>query len=369
MLANVYSKSHIQSSQAAKEQARIIIYERLLPAIADSSSSALEPNGIDVHSLFLATAMDFISAYIFGISKGTNFIQNKSYRDHWLDLYNSRNEHHFWPQEMTGLTAFMQKLGVWMYPRWVDDANEELAQWNTRLCSEALEAQDATWTKSAIADEPVVMNSLNAGIDKEEKLNGQTSPLYSTVIKQRELSVSSELFDHVLAGQETTGTTLTYLCWHMSDSTKLQQRLRDELLTLQPNMLCKDQQPGATPDAKELDALPLLHGVIMETLRLHAPIPGSLARRTPYPSSNIGGYNVPGGVRISGLAHTMHRDKDVFPQPHLWDPNRWLAAESTEEERRERHRQFWAFSSGGRMCIGSNFAMIGRFRSVSHGSV
>lgn len=29
----------------------------------------------------------------------------------------------------------------------------------------------------------------------------------------------------------------------------------------------------------------------------------------------------------------------------------------TEEQRRERDRWFWAFSSGGRMCIGSNFAM------------
>ncbi|KAK3945624.1 hypothetical protein QBC46DRAFT_371221 [Diplogelasinospora grovesii] len=28
-----------------------------------------------------------------------------------------------------------------------------------------------------------------------------------------------------------------------------------------------------------------------------------------------------------------------------------------DEQRRRRNRQFWAFSSGGRMCIGSHFAM------------
>jgi hypothetical protein len=35
----------------------------------------------------------------------------------------------------------------------------------------------------------------------------------------------------------------------------------------------------------------------------------------------------------------------------------------SEEQRRERDRHFWAFSSGGRMCVGSNFAVFGLFAS------
>ncbi|KAK0382747.1 hypothetical protein NLU13_9843 [Sarocladium strictum] len=358
MLANVYSKSYIHSSEAAKAQACSILYERLLPALDESASPALEPNGLDVHSLFLATATDFISAYVFGLKGGTNFIQDKGYRQHWLALYNSRNEHHFWPQEMPKLTSWLKACGIWLYPSWVDTANAELSDWNSKLCQRASISTSHEPSEGA-ADEAIVWNSLASGIEKEAKVNGEASLLYSTLLQQRDLSVASELFDHVLAGQETTGTTLTYLTWHLSKRSALQEKLRQELLTLTPNMLWQTGEDYKLPDSKQLDSLPLLHSIIMETLRLHAPIPGSQARRTPFPGSVVGGFNIPGGVRISGLAYTLHRDESVFPDALQWDHTRWLPSVATEEELRQRQRQFWAFSSGGRMCIGSNFAMHG----------
>lgn len=40
----------------------------------------------------------------------------------------------------------------------------------------------------------------------------------------------------------------------------------------------------------------------------------------------------------------------------MWRPERWL--EVTQDERDEMMRWFWAFGSGGRMCIGNNLAVI-----------
>jgi cytochrome P450 len=361
MISNVYSKSFLQSSQAAKCQTQTILLDRLLPLIQESSSPALFPTGLDVHSLFLATTMDFIAGYVFGLGTGTNFIQDKGYRGHWLELYNARNDHHFWPQELPSLTRFFKRFGVWLYPRWVDDANAELAAWNVDLCRKTTAA--ASEGAKGTADEPVVFNSLNAGIDRESKTKGANSILYSTVIQQRDLSVQSELFDHVLAGQETAGIALTYLSWHLSKDPDLQLALRRELLTLSPNFKL-GQQPPALPDPKHLDSLPLLHAIITETLRLHAPLPGPQARRTPHPSCAINGLYIPGGVRIAALAYTLHRDEKIFPNPGRWDYRRWLPSEATQEQLRERQRQFWAFSSGGRMCIGSHFAMNGTYLSL-----
>ncbi|KAH7319776.1 cytochrome P450 monooxygenase [Stachybotrys elegans] len=354
MMANVYSKSYLQSSQAAKDQAKIILYQRLLPLLKESTLPQYKPNGIDVYSTFLGATMDFISAYIFGISTSTNFIQNKGYRGHWLELYSARHGHLFWSQELPSLTGFFKGLGVWLYPRWVDYANDELAAWNLDLCNKAEKYLSKEAAMNTEADEPVVLRSLNAGVDKETAANGTGSILYSTVIQQRRLSVASEVFDHILAGQETAGIALTYLSWEMSQRPELQEQLRAELLTLKPNFLMKD---ASLPDPKHLDALPLLHAIVMETLRLHAPIPGPQARQTPYPQCIIDGYEIPGGVRIAAAAHTLHLDERVFPKPLEWDPKRWIQAEATEEEWKARHRQFWAFGSGGRMCIGSNFAL------------
>lgn len=351
MISNVYSKSYIQSSPAAAAQARIIVHERFLPALDRS----LAEQGVDVYSLFLAVVMDFISAYIWGISRSTNFVENKGYREHWLELYKSRNDYPFFPQELPRLTAFCKRLGMHPYPSWVDAANKELAEWNTALCEQTLEHLETSRGKRSPEDEPVVMVALLHGIDKEE-VHGEKSPLYSTTILQRDRSVQSELWDHVLAGQETAGLALTYLCWRMCQHPELQTKLREELQTLQPGARL-DEKPSL-PDPRKLDSLPLLNAIVMETLRLHAPIPGPQPREAPFPSAKLGPYTIPGGVRIAAMAQTLHQDERIYRQADRWDPMRWLD-ETDEERRKAMNRQFWAFSSGGRMCIGSNFAMHG----------
>lgn len=343
MVSNVYSKSFIQSSPSAAAQAKLIVHERFLPAL----EASLADQGIDVYSLFLAVVMDFISAYIWGISRSTNFVQDKGYREHWLELYKSRNDFPFFPQELPRLTAFCKRLGLWLYPRWVDDANRELAAWNSVICERTLEdLATSQRSTTGTADEPVVMKALLGGLDKEAA-RSEKSPIHATAILQRDASIQSELWDHVLAGQETAGLALTYLTWRLSQHPSLQAALRTELLTL-----------AATNDAKALDGLPLLHAIVLETLRLHAPIPGPQPREVRSPSALFGPYEIPGGVRIAGLAQTLHRDASVFPEPERWDPMRWVE-ERDEERLRAMHRQWWAFSSGGRMCIGSNFAMQG----------
>jgi len=43
---------------------------------------------------------------------------------------------------------------------------------------------------------------------------------------------------------------------------------------------------------------------------------------------------------------SLHRNPDVFKDPLDFNPDRWLDASV------EMKKWFWAFSSGGRMCIG-----------------
>ncbi|KAL9036907.1 MAG: hypothetical protein Q9214_005932 [Letrouitia sp. 1 TL-2023] len=94
----------------------------------------------------------------------------------------------------------------------------------------------------------------------------------------------------------------------------------------------------------------------METLRLHSPIPGPQPRITPSNfTSLVNSPPLPPGIRVSSQAYTLHRNSRVFPSPLTWNPSRWLDA--SEAHKTEMGRWFWAFGSGGRMCVGSNFAM------------
>ncbi|GKT44194.1 cytochrome P450 monooxygenase [Colletotrichum spaethianum] len=378
MISNAYSKSFIHASEAANAQSRTILFERLLPVLSASAfSEPLSGAGIDVFSMFLATTMDFITTYVFGLRNATDFIRDKAYRDHWLQLYLARANHGFWPQELPRLTALCAKVtgGRWKpYPAWVDDANAEIAAWNRKLCEAADDSirgrSNKVSSSAGVAgkqegedpvNEPVVFRALEAGIEKERLANGAASLLYQTTILQKDLSMASEVMDQVLAGQETAGIALTYLAWHLSKSPGVQLSLHHELLTLSPSLVIAPDSsfPSPFPDPKQVDALPLLHAVIMETLRLHAPIPGPEPRRTPHhPPCRLGGFHVPGGVRVAALGYTLHRNVEVFPDPEAWDPTRWLDESGIgEERRREMMRYFWAFGSGGRMCVGSNFAM------------
>lgn len=370
MISNTYSKSYLHSSPALKCQSQVILYHRLLP-ILNSAASAFEGGtGIDVHDLWNATTMDFITCYQFGLKNGSNFLQDEPYRRHWLSLYHGRKTYTFFPQEMPRLYRFLRLFRIHLVPRWVDDANQELEQWTQDRCDATmafLKNREAGGDRD-FGDEPVVLSALLTGLEKESKVKRDASVLNDTALKYPRLSIASEMIDQLAAGHETSGITLTYLSWQLSRNLLLQDKLRAELLSLSPNMRLSDTSASEMiPDPKNLDALPLLHAVLMETLRLHAAIPGGQPRMTPYPSCTLGPFpDIPGGVRVEAQGHSVHRNAHVYPDPEKWDYTRWLDAENgyTEQQRIERDRWFWAFSSGGRMCVGSNFAMHGKFRSA-----
>lgn len=92
------------------------------------------------------------------------------------------------------------------------------------------------------------------------------------------------------------------------------------------------------------------------------------ATNPPSRSTTLEGYNIPAGIRVHCNAYTLHRNEEVFPAPESWVPERWLLGnaedEAGQERLREMKRWFWAFGSGGRMCLGSHLAVQSRLTSL-----
>lgn len=150
--------------------------------------------------------------------------------------------------------------------------------------------------------------------------------------------MAGECLDHMAAGIDTTGDGLCFLLWELSQprSLKYQHRLTEEL---------KEGVARGTV----LDQLPLLDAIICEGLRCFPPIPMTLPRYVPAEGRSIDGYFLPGGTRVGCQAYSIHRINDnVFPEPDLFNPDRWLGAEGDAERR----RMLFAFANGGRGCIG-----------------
>lgn len=150
------------------------------------------------------------------------------------------------------------------------------------------------------------------------------------------IQMSAECMDHMAAGIDTTGDSLCFLMHELSlpRSESIQRHLRQEI--------------SQNPDAR-IDELLYLDAVIKEGLRLFAPIPMSLPRYVPESGRNICGYDCPEGAIVSCQAYSLHlANPDVFPNAESFMPERWLQKEGEAE----RNRLLFAFSAGGRGCIG-----------------
>ncbi|KAL2218219.1 putative cytochrome P450 monooxygenase [Thermoascus aurantiacus ATCC 26904] len=335
MLSNVYSKSYLQNSPDLQIISSAIVLDRLLPLL---EGLALTGKPMNVLPLMQAVGMDFMSAYLFGMAIGTDFIRDVGYRDRWLACYETfKNQH---PRE--------RALGE--IERWCLLLCEKTAAWERARA----EKRDRVYSDKFVTN-PVVYRQLSQCLEKtpHESLSGP-----------EHLVIASEMLDHLVAGHETTGITFTYLMWEMSQRPELQARLRQELLTLSPPLKYPtplDSIEGdlsRLPPAHAIDSLPLLNAVLLETLRLHAAVPGLQPRVTPFSSTPtiIEGYeNIPGGVKVSSSAYTLHRNPDIYLEPLAWIPERWMEVESGKAE--DMRRLLWAFGSGRRMCLGSNFAL------------
>ncbi|KAI4205039.1 MAG: hypothetical protein LQ350_000666 [Teloschistes chrysophthalmus] len=351
MLSNVFSKSFLQSSKDALEMTRLIVFDRLLPTL---DSSAVKDSPVEVYELNYGTTMDFVSSYLFGVSNDANFILDVEMRKRFLGWYWGRPDHSFWIQELPRLTQIFRSIGINLVPKWVHAANAEIEAWLLGKCQAAEQTINAAseYSEKAHGTHPIVYGQLRDSVKKSRTESGSGEKTDCSV--QEETLIASELLDHVGAGMDTSGITLTYIYWEMSRNPELQDRLRKELLTLSPTLEMRNR--STLPSARSVDALPLLHAIVMETLRRHGAIPGSQPRITPStPTSVAGSPPLPGGVRISAQAYSLHRNEQVFPEPEAWRPERWLDADPSQKEKMM--RWFWAFGSGPRMCVGSNLAM------------
>lgn len=87
---------------------------------------------------------------------------------------------------------------------------------------------------------------------------------------------------------------------------------------------------------------------LTETLRLYPPAP--ITNRVCKRSYNIPGHHttIDKGTIVRIPIMGIHYDKQYYPEPHKFDPNRFS---SSEQSLRPKY-SFLPFGEGPRMCIG-----------------
>jgi len=184
------------------------------------------------------------------------------------------------------------------------------------------------------------------------KVQGGDLNLMSNVLREAEkddtrlddLDVQVEATSLIFAGSGTTANTLTYLLYAVLQRPQLQRQIEDEVATLPENFTDADTE-----------ALRMLNATMQETLRVYCAVPGTLPRVVPEGGATIGGYFIPEGTTVGTQAYTMHRKPEIFPDPYIFKPERWL---KEAEMPAAAKTAFCAFGAGAYTCLGIHLAYM-----------
>ena len=148
-----------------------------------------------------------------------------------------------------------------------------------------------------------------------------------------DLSLRDEMMTLLVAGHETTATSLSWAINHILATPRVLVRLRTEL--------------AAASGDFSATKLPYLEAIIKETLRLTPVIP--LVGRLLAEPTAFGAEKLPAGAVATPAIYLAHLRRESWDQPEEFKPERFLDAKISPY-------QFFPFGGGARRCIGAAFA-------------
>ena len=171
-------------------------------------------------------------------------------------------------------------------------------------------------------------------------LIGATDPETGRALS--DLDICNDLIAFMVAGHDTTATTLAFALWALGRHPEIQNRVAEEAAAIEDRALT----PG------DVSRLGYTVQVLREALRLCPPV--VVAGRTALRDIEVDGYRVPARSMVLVGVFGMQRDPALWDDPLEFDPDRF----SPQNIGRLDRWQYIPFGAGPRSCIGDHFAML-----------
>ncbi|EPS45380.1 hypothetical protein H072_595 [Dactylellina haptotyla CBS 200.50] len=152
----------------------------------------------------------------------------------------------------------------------------------------------------------------------------------------------------IIAGSDTTSTSLAGALYYLARNPKIFERLRNELRCAFPSE--GDIWPG-----QKLSKCNYLRFVIDEALRMACPVGGILWRET-MTDYMVEGIKLPKGTDVGVPLYAIHHNTNYFTDPHTFNPDRWDEKVVGEEFVALGKSAWLPFQIGSRGCIGRPLA-------------
>lgn len=153
--------------------------------------------------------------------------------------------------------------------------------------------------------------------------------------------LADEVGTMIVAGHETTASTLFWAATLLARAPAVQDALADEADGL---------DLGEAGAAAALPVLRLARAVVQETLRLYPP--AYMIARRAVRASEVCGAAIPAGATVMIPTWVMHRNPRWWERPEAFLPGRFLR----EGQEPDRH-VYLPFGAGPQSCIGAQLAL------------
>jgi len=300
-----------------------ILQERLRTLLGRIRSSSEQHEALEMHPIFRACTNDVITTYAFGRSFdlldrpdfGVPYFEASDVFFHLEHLFG----HFHW------LADLVQSTPLWLVSV-LFPALSELVSKQSWWIDRVREIRDSPGMSKAQGT--IFQGILSSGLPEDD-------------LSEKRLSAEAQLI--VFAGEGTTAYTLMAATYELLANPPELEKLQCELANAIPDR-------DAMPSFAQVESLPYLNAVIQETVRLHPGVMARQARISPdVPISYKGKYTLPPGTLFSMSPLTTHMNADVFEDPYVFRPQRWIDDPKIG-------RAFLGFARGSRNCVGMNLA-------------
>ncbi|ODM14270.1 hypothetical protein SI65_10325 [Aspergillus cristatus] len=301
------------------------IYERLDKICCQLQRAYRSHKVVNIDAGYAGLTADVIHSYVFGYDPRN--LDQEGFNEHVRDSINGVltvcHVMYFFPFLRNLLNAL--PMGVL---RWLSPAASALAGQKNHMYRLSLDAvQDPSSAK-----QNTILSTL-AGPKMPQHLRTPDR-------------LMNEGFGLATAGTETTARSLSLATYHLLSREDVRNKLRGELTEAIPTL-------DVRPTWNQLEKLPYLSAVINETLRLSTGFSSRSPRIAPTETLVYKDYTIPPGTPVSQINNFILMNPDIFPDPHAFDPERWIRAAASGERL---DRYLVIFSRGSRICQGLNLA-------------
>ncbi|RPA71371.1 cytochrome P450 monooxygenase [Ascobolus immersus RN42] len=164
--------------------------------------------------------------------------------------------------------------------------------------------------------------------------------------------IAGEALLIMIAGSDTTATTLRHLLFNLLKKPEAFEKLRNQIDKAYDTGKLSKPVPTYAQVEKEV---PFLWCCLQETLRIAAPVAAPMGRVVSEPIA-AGNLVIPVGAEVGMNPWVVHRHEETWGEDcEEFRPERW---EVRESERREMEKKMLTFGGGARVCLGKGIALM-----------